>query len=219
MTVIRPKLPTLRAWLLQFHLVIISIEDELMWIDETRKLNKLEKFVILLEDKRYLTHWGFDTRSILREVYKLITTSRSGGASTIEMQLFRTVSNRYERTLGRKLRELFATVVMHRKFSKLQMLRAYLKIAYMGTGLRGVQQAAASCYPELETSHPEFFNFEPQIDFDLLSDLQCAEIASLLVYPKPRLPSANWQTKVARRANYGLTLYAAREKRLDQILR
>lgn len=215
-----PKLPTFRSSLLRLHYAIIKIDQTLPWIDETPRLNKLEKYVILLEDRRFLQHFGFDIKSAFREIFRFIMRERNGGASTIEMQLFRTVSNRYERTIRRKFREVIATAVMHRKFTKIEMLRAYLQVAYMGTGLKGVDSAARECFPHHfgNIGEDEYFEFSP-VDYDNFSDEECARLASMLVYPKPRIPTVNWNTKVTRRANYGLTLYSRRDQSLDQILR
>lgn len=214
-----PKFPTLRSSLLRLHFAILKIDDLIWEIDKSPKLNKLEKFVILLEDRRFLRHYGFDSISIARECFKFLTGKRNGGASTIEMQLFRTISNRYERTLRRKIREIIATVIMHRKFSKIEILRVYMKVAYMGTGLLGMKNAAIDCFPELFSADDIRHYSYLEINFEKLTDEQCAYLASMLVYPKPRFPTVDWRTKITRRSNYGLILYSSREKSLDQILR
>lgn len=104
-------------------------------------------------------------------------------------------------------------MLLQRKFTKLEILRIYLGVAYFGTGLRGALDAAKALFPD--AIDPYAWQLE---DEDLTLD-QAAQIAALLVYPKPRIPDINWQSKVRRRANYGLALYARREKKLDQILR
>lgn len=209
----RVKLPTFRSSLLRLHYAILAIDDELWAIDTTQRLTDFEKLVILLEDRRFFRHYGVDWRSILREVWKAVSGFKHGGASTIDMQLFRTASDRYERTLRRKLREFVGVIVMQRKFSKLGILRAYLRIAYFGTGLKGSRAAARELFPHTVDE------YDIELDASKLTLDEAAQLAALLVYPKPRLPNANWQTKVRRRADYGLALYARREEALDQILR
>ncbi|GLJ00329.1 biosynthetic peptidoglycan transglycosylase [Sphingobium sp. BS19] len=193
--------------------MILAIADEISMIDKSAKLTKLEKLVILLEDRRFLDHHGIDVKSVFRETLKAARFSRHGGASTIDIQLFRTASDRYERTLRRKLREWVGAVVLQRKFTKLAILRIYLQIAYFGTGLKGSSEAARAMFPE------SFGEYDWELDDEKLTLDQAAQLAALLVYPKPRVINANWQAKVRRRANYGLALYARREKRLDEILR
>jgi penicillin-binding protein 1A len=195
------------------HYAILAIQDELSSIDDEPKLTEFEKLVILLEDRRFFSHLGIDWRSVARELLRAVSGQKHGGASTIDMQLFRTASDRYERTLRRKLREFVGVLVLQRKFSKLAILRTYLQIAYFGTGLKGARAAAAELFPE--TTNPTAWKF----DSSKLSLDQAAQLAALLVYPKPRLPSANWLAKIRRRADYGLTLHAAREKALDQVCR
>jgi penicillin-binding protein 1A len=199
--------------LLRIHYAILAIDDELWAIETTQRLTDFEKLVILLEDRRFFSHLGIDLRSVMREVVKAATGQRHGGASTIDMQLFRTASDRYERTLRRKLREWLGVLIMQRKFTKLGILRAYLRIAYFGTGLKGSLAAARVLFP---TAVDEF---DYELDSSRLTLDEAAQLAALLVYPKPRLPNANWQAKVRRRADYGLRLYAGREKALDEVLR
>lgn len=209
----RPKLPTIRSSLLRLHRAILKIDDERWAIDSTPRLTTLEKMVILLEDRRFLDHHGIDWRSIARELWHIVCSKPHGGASTIDMQLFRTASDRYERTIRRKVRELVGVLVLQRKFNKIEILRIYLKIAYLGTGIRGTISAAQYMFPD------DIDEFAWSLDDGILSIEQAARLAALLVYPKPRIPNPNWEAKIRRRADYGLALYARRDKRLDQILR
>ncbi|HIF7993903.1 TPA: transglycosylase domain-containing protein, partial [Morganella morganii] len=49
--------------------------------------------VVAIEDRRFFFHYGVDTRSIIRNLIRMITFRDHGGASTIEMQLVRTITN------------------------------------------------------------------------------------------------------------------------------
>ena len=207
----RPKFPTLRSSLLGVHYAILTIQDELSAIESDPRLTDFEKLVILLEDRRFFRHYGIDWLSICREVLHAILGKKHGGASTIDMQLFRTASDRYERTFRRKVREFVGVLVLQRKFSKLAILRTYLQIAYFGTGLTGALAAVRELFPHAADE------YDWKLDSSKLTLDEAAQLAALLVYPKPRLPNVNWSAKVRRRANYGLALYAAREKALDQV--
>lgn len=118
------------------------------------------------------------------------------------MQLFRTASNRYEKTLRRKLTEIIGTWALQRKFSKVEILRAYLEMAYFGTELYGAENTAITLY------------HRSPVD---LSTEEAAHLAAMLVYPKPRIASANWQTKISRRANYGRLIFRSRPKGSEQL--
>lgn len=182
-------------------------------IDTRPRLTRLEKMVILLEDRRFFDHLGVDWRSVGRELIKAIRGHSHGGASTIDMQLFRTASDRYERTLRRKVREIAGVALLQRKFNKLEILRTYLRLAYFGTGLTGAFAAARAMFPDIFDEH------DWELDEDRLTLDQIAQLASLLVYPKPRVANTDWRAKIRRRADYGMALYARREQRFDKVLR
>ena len=146
----RPKFPTLRSSLLGVHYAILTIQDELSAIESDPRLTDFEKLVILLEDRRFFRHYGIDWLSICREVLHAILGKKHGGASTIDMQLFRTASDRYARTFRRKVREFVGVLVLQRKFSKLAILRTYLQIAYFGTGLTGALAAVRELFHHAE---------------------------------------------------------------------
>ncbi len=197
-----PRSPTLRSSLLRLHRTVIDIADIAASVSREPELSELEQAVIVLEDRRFFAHAGFDLRSIAREIVRAATFRRFGGASTIDIQLFRTMSNRYERTLRRKIREAIGAWVMQRKLSKIAILRSYMEVAYFGTGLKG---AEAASYAVFEKSCTE-------LDRD-----EALEVAAMLVYPKPRLANADWRAKIRRRARYGGSILGSGKKRLNQI--
>jgi membrane peptidoglycan carboxypeptidase len=208
-----PRLPPFRSSLLRMHRALLLVEEQLYAIDETPILTTFEKMVLLLEDRRFFEHSGYDWKAIVREVLKALAGRRFGGASTIDMQLFRTASDRYERTLRRKLREIVGVIALQRRFTKIQILRTYLTIAYFGTGLKGAVQAAATLYPD------EFDDLDVLEDLKRLDVNRAARLATLLVYPKPRVPHTDWLAKITRRADYALALYAGRDQQLEKIQR
>ena len=199
-----PNAPSLRSSLLRLHKDIISLREMADATKNDSSLTWVEKAVIVLEDRRFFHHCGYDWKSISRELIKAATFQRHGGASTIDIQLLRTISGRYERTLRRKIRECLGARTLQLKLSKIEILRCYLKIAYFGTGITGADAAALEFYGKASDD----------LDMD-----QAAFIASLLVYPKPRIPTANWQTKVGRRAQYGRLLLRTLKQDLYQVVR
>lgn len=187
----RPNVSSLRSSLLRLHEDIISLQEISAFISNDPQLTLVEKAVIVLEDRRFFTHCGFDWKSIFREFIKAISFRRHGGASTIDIQLFRTISKRYERTLRRKIREAVGAWAIQSKFSKMEILRCYLNVAYFGTNLHGVEAASREIFGKNSTN----------LDLN-----EATFIAALLVYPKPRIATINWQTKIGRRAQYGRLL-------------
>jgi membrane peptidoglycan carboxypeptidase len=152
----------------------------------------VHRMVLLLEDRRFFSHRGIDIWSVNRELFRLLTFQRHGGASTIDMQLVRTLTGYKERTISRKLYEMVVARLLQYHFTKWQILDCYLSNAFFGTSLVGVEKASRQLY-----------NKTP----DKLVAEEAAMIASLLVYPRPLDPSPRWQSKVTRRANYALRLH------------
>jgi membrane peptidoglycan carboxypeptidase len=165
-------------------------------------LTNLEKMVIVLEDRRFHRHHGVDFKSILRETIRALTFRRHGGASTIDMQLVRTCTGYRERTASRKLYEIFMSVLIQFRYSKIVILRSYLECAYFGSRLRGARSAAKKVFGKRPND---------------LTIPEAAFLASMLVYPRPHNPSTKWESRVQRRADYGHRVYVAHKKRFDQV--
>lgn len=66
---------------------------------------KLVNVLIIAEDRRNTLHCGVDTIAIFRAIKVRIFKKVYQGASTIEQQFVRVVSNRYEKSFYRKFRE------------------------------------------------------------------------------------------------------------------
>ena len=108
---------------------------------------RLIEAVVAAEDHRFRSHIGIDLRSILRAAWVNLTSLRiRQGGSTITQQLVKLRLLTSERTVGRKLREVWLAVVLERFYSKDQILEAYLNEvgwgARSGISVRGIRAAA-----------------------------------------------------------------------------
>src|ERR1700686_1168007 len=65
----------------------------------------VQALLISGEDHRFFDHAGIDFIAVCRAVWRGHVLRRREGASTIEMQLVRVLTGRFERTLVRKIRE------------------------------------------------------------------------------------------------------------------
>jgi len=148
--------------------------------------------VILLEDRRFFQHRGIDFVSLLRELSKLCTFQKFGGASTIDMQFVRTRTGYKAKTLKRKLYEMLLARRLQGKMDKVPILRAYLQEMYLGLGIYGVDKAAQVVF------HRHRYE---------LSREEAAFVAAMMVYPRPLHPTTDWKRQVERRAVYGLKLF------------
>jgi len=105
-----------------------------------RTVLPIEQFPTLLvagiqavEDRQFARHHGIDPKAIFRA---LISNLRSGdivqGGSTITQQLVKNLFLSSEQTLLRKLNEAIMSVSLELRFSKAQILEAYLNDVYLG---------------------------------------------------------------------------------------
>ncbi|ULH14500.1 transglycosylase domain-containing protein [Deinococcus sp. KNUC1210] len=111
----------------------------------------LRKAVVTSEDTRFYQHGGIDPRGLLRAVFRSASGDTQGG-STITQQVVRSTilaDIKDEKTLSRKLKEALLAVQVERRFTKDEILTAYLNVVYWGVGrtdLLGAQDAARTYF-------------------------------------------------------------------------
>jgi penicillin-binding protein 1B len=103
--------------------------------------------IVTLEDPRFLEHGGFDPLGILRATVKnLIKLRYTQGGSTLTQQLVKNVFLTPEKTIRRKVTELVLAALVEQRFTKDEILEAYLNEVYMGQigslEIHGVGRAA-----------------------------------------------------------------------------
>lgn len=125
------RLPSFRRLLIQLNLDMDAI-SEYVAMHRFGDHTTFHTMVLLLEDRRFRRHLGIDYWSFVRDAWRFITFRRHGGFSTIEMQFVRTVTRRYERTVGRKIYEMLLAHLCNWHFTKADVLNSYLSIAYYG---------------------------------------------------------------------------------------
>ncbi len=93
----------------------------------------LVQSIVVLEDPRFLEHGGFDITGILRAALVNIASMRfSQGGSTITQQLVKNVFLTQEKTLKRKFTEIVLAALIENRFSKDEILEAYMNEVYLG---------------------------------------------------------------------------------------
>lgn len=81
--------------------------------------------VIAIEDRRFYEHLGVDFYAIIRAFINNLISRRIQGASTIEQQLVRSLTNERGITYSRKFRECLLASKLHTEFSKDEILQSY----------------------------------------------------------------------------------------------
>lgn len=109
--------------------------------------DSFKKAVIANEDKNFYHHFGIDPSGIVRA---LIADVKAGkvvaGGSTITQQTAKNLYLTNERTLTRKLKELWYTFVLEKRFSKNEILTMYCNSIYFGEGATGIEVAARTFF-------------------------------------------------------------------------
>lgn len=107
----------------------------------------LQDAFIAVEDNRFYEHMGVDPRGIARAAYANLTgRTVTEGGSTITQQLAKNAYLTQERTLKRKIQEIFLALQLERQYSKQEILELYLNQIYFGDGAYGVQAAARTYF-------------------------------------------------------------------------
>jgi monofunctional glycosyltransferase len=131
---------------------LFSAKKEVMPRHEWRYLKDISpsliKAVMAGEDQRFMTHHGFDLVEI-NKAYEEIQenkSKRARGASTISMQLARTLFLWKQRSLIRKGLEAYYTVLLELFLSKTRIMELYLNMVDWGTGTMGAETASQRYY-------------------------------------------------------------------------
>ena len=99
------------------------------------------------EDASFFQHSGISIKGLGRAVTEVVTDDDSQtGGSTITMQVAKNYFLSSERTLNRKLTELFLARKIEDELSKNDILTLYVNKIYLGEGAYGVRAAAKKYY-------------------------------------------------------------------------
>ena len=199
----RPRLlPSIKACLICLHVDLFTIDKKVNFYEGVDDLTSFEKLVLVFEDRRFFRHGGFDFIALLREFTKICRWRRHGGASTIDMQFVRTATGYKEKTIKRKLYEMLLATIIQWRYTKVQILRSYLDCAFFGSKMIGANVASYKAY-----ERPLY----------KLSIEQSAQLAAMLVFPRPLRPQENWWQRIRQRSAYGLRRLDRFEKSFEKI--
>ncbi|HET7296671.1 MAG TPA: PBP1A family penicillin-binding protein, partial [Gemmatimonadales bacterium] len=107
----------------------------------------LRDAILAAEDERFFEHGGVDARALLRASWANLRARKVvEGGSTITQQLVKNRLLRPDRTVFRKLQEVWLATAVEWRYSKEQILEAYLNDVYLGQwqggAIRGVGAAS-----------------------------------------------------------------------------
>lgn len=145
----------------------------------------LQNAVIAIEDHRFYRHNGVDligtSRALIRD---LKAGEMAEGGSTITQQLIKNTLLTPQKTLRRKMEEVFLALAVEREYSKQEILQMYLNQIYFGNGAWGIKQAASKYFAK---------------DVKELTISESALLAGLIKAPSALNPYQHMEKAVQRR--------------------
>ncbi|HHU62962.1 MAG TPA: PBP1A family penicillin-binding protein [Clostridiales bacterium] len=102
----------------------------------------LQNAFIAIEDVRFRAHNGVDFKRIIGAFISNIKSDSVQGASTITQQLIKNRILTPERSYKRKIQEAYLALQLEKKYTKEQILEAYLNTIWLDRSVYGVKAAA-----------------------------------------------------------------------------
>lgn len=170
-------------------------------IQNLTNLNILIDLLIVAEDHRFKSHKGVDIIALVRAFWKTFFCKKREGASTIAMQLVRTIRGNYQLNIFRKISEIFLALKLTKSISKKEITLLYLSVAYYGWNMHGLEQACIKL----------------NLNIDDLSLTQAASLIARLKYPEPKKKSKYREKQIKQRTIYILSRYSKIRKKLGSI--
>ncbi len=141
--------------------------------NEYRASPLTQSVLVSAEDHRFFKHCGFDVIAACRAIWRCLFRGVVEGGSTIEQQLIRILSGKYERTFRRKIREILLASLITEVIPKKSIPGVYLHVAYFGWRMNGFKQACLR------------LNINP----NKISLSEASALIARLKYPEPKWAS------------------------------
>lgn len=158
------------------------------WRNLTDIPEDLQHAVIAIEDKNFYDEIGVNFKRTIAAALNEITGQRllgsQQGASTLEQQLVKNLTDDAAVDYGRKFREIFRAIGLCNRYSKETILEAYLNTVPLTGTIEGVEAGAR-----------EYFDKS----VEELTLAECATLASISKNPTGYNPSTNPENLIARR--------------------
>ena len=146
------------------------------WVPISAIPKRVQGAILVSEDWAFFQHEGYDEKQIQEAIKESIEAGKlTRGASTITQQVVRNLYLSKEKSLGRKVHELWLSTKIEKVIGKQKILELYLNIAEMGEGIFGIGEASQ-----------KYFQKPP-------SDLRAKEAAFLaMLLPSPKRYSISY---------------------------
>lgn len=102
---------------------------------------------ISVEDRTFFENDGVDYIGIIKALYEnIFLDEKLRGASTITQQLSRTIYLTREKTLDRKIKEIFVAKELSKKYSKEQIITFYINTCCFSNAIYGIEDASKTYF-------------------------------------------------------------------------
>jgi len=148
--------------------------------------------VILAEDANFYKHEGVDVKAIKQAIkHDLEKKSLKRGASTITQQTAKNIYLSREKTITRKLKEIYLALRMEQELTEGRIVELYLNVAEFGPMVYGVGHAS------------RYYFGKPAAE---MTPRECAFLAAMLPGPRVAYNPYRNMAKVLRRSDMVLKL-------------
>jgi monofunctional biosynthetic peptidoglycan transglycosylase len=159
-----------RDWQGKYHPYVVGPRNR-YWTPSGRIPAEMKWAVILAEDANFYHHEGFDVKAIKSAIkYDLEKKSLKRGASTITQQTAKNLFLSREKTVTRKLKEIYLAWRMEQELTKGRIIEYYLNVVELGPMVYGIGHGAQYYFGKSASS---------------LTPRECAFLAAML--PGPRV--------------------------------
>ena len=180
-----------KDWQGEYHPLVVGPKNR-TWTPSGRIPAEMKWAVILAEDANFYKHEGFDVKAIKNAIkYDLEKKSLKRGASTITQQTAKNLFLSREKTVTRKLKEIYLAYRMEQELTKGRIIELYLNVVELGPMVYGI-------------GHGSRYYFGKPVS--ALTTRECAFLAAML--PGPRLAYNPYKNlnKVLKRSDMILRL-------------
>jgi membrane peptidoglycan carboxypeptidase len=98
--------------------------------------------LLAVEDDKFYSHSGFNIMRIAKSIIDNITKSKTSGGSTITQQYIKNTYLSNDKTISRKIKELYYAIKLEQLISKDEILTKYLNCIYFGNNIYGLANAS-----------------------------------------------------------------------------
>lgn len=148
-----------------------------IWLDSEEIPKVMKQAIVAIEDERFYDHNGVDIKRTAGAFIgwvkaKLTGGNTSYGGSTITQQVIKNITQKKNKTAGRKIKEMLLAVALEKELSKDEILTVYLNLIALANNCYGVE-AASNIYYDKDaadltlneaatiagiTQRPEYYN-------------------------------------------------------------